>query len=120
MPTTKSRLKSTSISDFELFTRLNDAVSAEYWQDSCKAGVVTSKIRHDPPEYYVSIVRYHGYHSEKKVIAKGSARTLREALKLATKEWLTIVLPPPKEDLIERLADCFSGEELAAVRVARK
>ncbi len=112
--------RSPRLSAFELFTRLNDAVSAEYWQDACKAGVITSKISHDPPLYYAAIARYYAHHSNKQLIVTAQSSSLAAALRDVAKEWLAMVRKPPKENLLDRLADCFSGTEQAVVNQARR
>ena len=106
------------LSDFELFTLLNDAVAAVYPDDSCKAGVVTSTVRHDPPLYYVSIARYPGH--VKQVVVKATADSMTKALREATREWLKQVMGPPKEQLLNKLASCVSNEEQVVIRAAHK
>lgn len=98
-----SKTQNKKLSDFEVFTVLNDAVAAEYHADACKAGVITSKIQHDPPLYYVAIARYHGSHVNKQIIVSTKAETLAGALRTAADAWLNIVMPPPKEDLKQKL-----------------
>lgn len=89
--------------DFEVFTILNDAVAAEYHADSCKAGVITSKIQHDPPLYYVAIARYGNSHVNKQLIVAVKDTSFAAAIRTAADAWLQIVMPPPKEDLKQKL-----------------
>lgn len=90
-------------SDFELFTMVNDTVAAEYWEDTVKAGVVTSKIQAEPPLYYAAIARYHNHHTNKQIIASAKASSLRQAIQDVAKNWMAIVSPPPVEDLKQKL-----------------
>lgn len=120
MPTKQAAKKTRKLTDFEVFTVLNDAVSAQYWEDACKAGVITSTLSHDPPQYYVAVARYHNHHSHKQIITSATKPTLREALHAVADEWVTKVRTPPKETLLDKLANCFTGKEQAAVNEARK
>lgn len=87
------------VDDLELFEIFNDAVSAEYWEDTCKAGLITSKIQHDPDMYYVAVARYFHHHSNKQVIVSVKEEGFREALRKCAEQWLSKVMTPPKEDL---------------------
>ena len=104
----KARLRSKvrsnrKLTDSELFELLNDAVSAEYWDDICKAGLVTSKIQHEPPMYYVAVARYHDHHTNKQIVVSAKDASFSKALRDCANAWLGKVLPPPKEDLKQKL-----------------
>ena len=116
MPT---RTRKKKLSDFEIISFLSDAVSAQYWEDPCKAGLIISTLSHDPPSYYVAIARYRAHHSQKEVIISATKPTLREAVHAVANKWVDKVRTPPKERLINRLAACFEGAEQAAVNEAR-
>ncbi len=97
--------KQKKLSDFEVFQSFNDAVSAEYWKDSCKAGLVTSTIGHESPLYYVAVARYPNGQMSKQIITSAKAETLVAALRECSRNWLNIVYPPPAADLKKHLRD---------------
>lgn len=98
-----TRRSKKKVDDVELFHIFNDAVSAEYWEDSCKAGLITSKIQHDPDMYYVAVARYHNHHTNKQIIVSVREEGFREALRKCAEMWLSQVMTPPKEDLKKKL-----------------
>lgn len=108
LATRKKALSGEKVSDFEVFTRLNDAVSAEYWEDLCKAGVITSKIQHEPPMYYVAVARYRAHHTDKQILVSAKDASLSKALRDVAATWVKCVTPPPmppKEELKKFLRD---------------
>lgn len=104
MATRKKINVTRKMSDAQVLETLNDAVSAEYWEDGCKAGLVTSKIQNEPAQYYVAVARYPHGPAQKVIVCSEKADTFSDALRGCAKKWIGIVMPPPKENLKEKLA----------------
>lgn len=95
-------------SDIDILQMLSEAISAEYWADTCKAGLVISKISHDPPIHYVAVARYHNHHMSKEVIVAESDPNFSKALRQCAVAWLAKVYRPSKEDLKRKLHSTLS------------